>query len=336
MKRFLPLLGRFVLFNLVVCAGCLAVELCLSFPLTLLTDAYELVDLFCGLGALALTPPAMYWVFFRYRASFHRRCKTDAAVGIPPHETADRLLKESAPLTLAMLILSVAAVTLIPARYVDPGNSAGSTGITTVMASARLWVYELPDLIFGSSTPLTRLPGALIWGALIAVFYVLLTRRSCRRFMTEGDTRKKTNVSALLIGTGLGFEVFFLLHTVLAAVVAQRYTELGAEDTQSWFIMLTGLLHIVVSMGLYLTEAIVAIVRQKSTFSVVKLICLASGGFILTNTLFYGTVETVIAMVCIAGITGLEIAALIRSRKVPAPPALTEDIPVCETPTDTE
>jgi hypothetical protein len=257
-------------------------------------------------------------------------------MGIPPHETADRLLQESASLTLAMLLLSVAAVTLIPARYVDPGNSAGNTGITTVMASARLWVYELPDLIFGSSTPLTRLPGALIWGALIAVSYVLLTRRSCRRFMTEGDTPPKTNVSALLIGTGLGFEVFFLLHTVLAAVVARRYTELGTEDTQSWFIMLTALLHIVVSMGLYLMEAIVAVVRQKSTFSVVKLVCLVSGGFILTNTLFYGTVETVIATVCIAGITGLEIVALIRYHKAPAPPAPTEDVPVYKTPTDTE
>ena len=99
--------------------------------------------------------------------------------------------------------------------------------------------------------------------------------------------------------------------------------------------MLTAILLVVVSMVLYLVEAIIAVARQRNAFAIVKLSCIGGAALILTNTLFYGTAETIIAMVCMAGVTGLEIAALIRySKYPPVPRRAVPDVPPSSFPTE--
>ena len=313
MKRFFSLFWRFVLCNLIIHAMCLAVDLCLSKPIVLLGGSYEYARLLYGVVSLAGTVPVLYWVFFRYRKLFRFGCADARDQGISPAENAKEHLKAMALPALAVLLLAVVAVTLMPARYANE-HSGGDTGITVLVASSQFFTYYLPEALFGSDTALTRLPGALVWGVFVAVAYILLCRTSCRRFMAEGYTPRRVRVSALLIGGGLFFGVMFVLHVILALIASVR--DLG--ENEGWFTMLTSLLHLVACMILYLAEAIVAVARQRRLFPVIRLACLVLGSFIMINTLFYGTVQTVIGLACWAGLTALEVIALIRGDRAPA------------------
>ena len=312
MKRFFSTLLRFILCNLVACVGHVALELCLSVPLSILSEVWgltcDLTSIVSGVGAMVLTVPAMYWIFFRGNKSFRRTCADAVAEGLSPREVVHR--------TLTLPALFVLLLGIVAACYEDPGTITFDTMTGVVLASARLFTGVLPEIIFGSNTLLTRLPGALVWGALIAVTYILLNRLACHRFSVVGYVPRKPRVPALLIGTGLVFEGVFAFHGVLFLAAASHFE----EGTEGWSAMLTGILHVTVCMILYLVEAIIAVARQRNAFAIVKLSCIGGAALILTNTLFYGTAETIIAMVCMAGVTGLEIAALIRYRKIPASP----------------
>lgn len=322
-RRYGSFLWRFFLCNLLAAVGRLGAELCFTYPLEILFGG-DTARAVCSSVGFFLSFCTLYFLFFRRGRDFHAACGLYREAGLTPAEATRRWLASEGLHAGAVLLTAMAAVTLIPARYVDPGSSAGDTGITVILSSSELFTNHLHEWVLGADTVLTRLAGALVWGLCMAVGYILLTRRAFGSFMAEGYVPRRISIRPLLIGAGLFFEIAFILHALLSLWYA--YQELPPEDNTAWFIMLTSLLHVIVCMVLWFVETVIAVSRRGGAFAVVRLVTLCVCGFIMTGTLFYSEVETAIALSCLGMVTVLQIAAWIRGDKksVPTTPSPAE------------
>ena len=134
------------------------------------------------------------------------------------------------------------------------------------------------------------------------------TLRAWDKHGTEGG--KKINGRRLLVIGGMVFQLEVVL--VLAVDLILSGTQGDAGGTSSWSKMLWSLLLITVFELLYLIEAILALLRERSKFGIFKLCLVAASAILLTSLMYYTTVGTVFCLTLLAAVFVVECISLSR------------------------